>query len=149
MFALHFCSWGNMDNSTKRQKEKIVDAFVSRGVSGVCLVTSKLLITRLQAGKVIEGYLVFVDMKLRHYWCSIDEANHDLVSTINIRLGTNIFKGRLSQIPSNDYQYVSEMNKVELKEFEAGFRCYTTKAYCKNASRWIRALKRPWLQYHC
>ena len=125
-----------MDNSTKRHREKIVDAFVSRGVYGVCLVTSKLLIHRLQAGKVIEGYLVYVDMKLPHYWCSIHEVNHDdeydLGSIINI-----------SQIPPIGYQYVSEMNEMELKELEAGFRRFTTKsiAYWKKAPRWNRALK--------
>ena len=36
-----------MDNSTNRHKEKIVDAFVSGGVYGACLVTSTLLIHRL------------------------------------------------------------------------------------------------------
>ena len=66
-------------------------------------------------------------------WCNNDVVNHDIGSNINKRLETNIFKGRLSQIPPNDYQYVSEMNKVELKKLEAGFRCYTTKpkAYWK------------------
>ena len=69
----HFRSWGNMDNSTERHKEKTVDAFVSKGVYGACLITSTLLVHRSQLGKVIEGYLVFDDMKsyLRHYWCSI------------------------------------------------------------------------------
>ena len=135
-----------MDNSTERHKENIVDAFVSRGVYGDCLVASTLLIHRLQVGKVIEGYLVFDDMKsyLRHYWCSIDEVNHDLASTIKKRLGNSIFEGRLSQIPPIGYQYVSEMNELELKDLEAGFRRYTTKpnAYWKQLHRdGLRALK--------
>ena len=120
----HFRSWGNMDNFTERHKEKMVDAFVSKGVYGACMVTSTLLVNRLQVGKVIEGYLVFDDMKsyLRHYWCSIDGVN-------------SIFKGCLSQIPPIGYQYVREMNKVEVKELEAGFRCYASKpkAYWKKA----------------
>ena len=130
-----------MDNSTERHKEKIVDAFVSKYVFGGCLITSTLLVHRLQVGKVIEGYLVFDDMKsnLRHYWCSIDGVNHELGSIINKR----IFKGCLSQISPLGYQHVSEMNKVELKELETGFRCYAIKpkAYWKKAPRWIRALK--------
>ena len=84
-----------MDNSTERHKEKIVDAFVSKGVYGACLITSILLVHRLQTGKVIEGSLVFDDMKsyLRYYWYSIDEVNNDLGSNINKRL--EIVKGRL------------------------------------------------------
>ena len=73
-----------MNNSTERHEEKIVDAFVLKGVYGTCLITSTLLFHRLQTGNVIEGYLVFDDVKsnLRHYWCSIDEVNHDLCSII-------------------------------------------------------------------
>ena len=118
-----------MDNSTEKHEEKIIDAFVSRGVYGACLVTSTLLIHRLQAGEVIEGYLAFDDMKsyLHHYWCSIGEVNHDLGSIINKQLRNSLFKGRLSQIPPIGNQYVSGMNEMELKELEAGFRRYTTK----------------------
>ena len=94
---------------------------------------------------MILGYLVFDDMKsyLRYYWCSIDALIHDLGSIINKRFGNRIFRGRLSQIPTIGYQYVSEMNKMELKELEARFRRYTTKpkAYWKKAPRWIRASK--------
>ena len=70
---------------------------------------------------MIEGYLVFDELKLylHHYWCSIDEVNHDLGSNINKRLGNSIFK--VCQISPIGYQYVSEMNKMELKELEAGF----------------------------
>ena len=109
----------------ERIEKKKVDTFVSRRVSGACLVTSILLIHRLQAGNVIEGYLVFDDMRsyMRHYWCSIDGVNHDLGSIINTGLGNSIFKGRLSQIPPTGYHYVSEM---ELAELEVGFRPYTT-----------------------
>ena len=66
----HFHSWANMDNSTERHKEKVVDVFVSKDVYGACLITSTLLVHRLQGGKMIEGYLVFDDMKsyLRHYF---------------------------------------------------------------------------------
>ena len=55
--------------AVERIKKKMVDTFVSRGVSGAYLVISTLLIHRLQAGYVIEGYLVFDDMRsyLRHY----------------------------------------------------------------------------------
>ena len=58
-----------MDNSTERHKEKIFNAFVSKCVYGACLITSTLLVHRLQVGKAIEGYLVFDDMKsyLHHY----------------------------------------------------------------------------------
>ena len=68
---------------------------------GACLVTSTLLAHRLQIGKVIEGYLVFDDMRsyLRHYWCNVDGVNHDIGSLINKWLGISIFKGRLSQMP--------------------------------------------------
>ena len=89
-----------MDNSTEGHKEKkTVDHFVSRGVYGTCLVTSTFLIHRLLAGKVIEGYLLFDDMKsyLCHYWYSIDEVNHDLGPIINKRLGNNIFINMLAR----------------------------------------------------
>ena len=106
-----------MENSTERHQEKIVDAFVSKVVYGACLVTTTLLIHRSRAGKVIEGYLVFDDMKsyLCHYWCSIDEINRDLGSIINKRLGNNIFEGCLLQIPPIGYQYVSKMDKKSLR----------------------------------
>ena len=91
-----------MDNSIEKHTESIVDDFVSRDVYGACLVTSTLLAHRLQIGKVIEGYLVFDDMRsyLRHYWCSVDGVNHDLGSLINKQLGISIFKGRLSHASS-------------------------------------------------
>ena len=134
-----------MDNSVEKYTEKIVNVFVSRGVHGACLVTSTLLAHRLQTGEVNKGYLVFNDIRsyLRHYWYSIDGVNHDLGSLINKRLGINIFKGRISQIPPIGYQNMSKMNEMLLKELEVGFRCYTVnpKAYWKRAPRWIRALK--------
>ena len=112
---------------------------------GACLVTSTLLVHRLQIGKVIEGYLVFDAMRsyLRHYWCSVDGVNHDLGSLINKRLGICVFKDPLSQMPPVGYQNMSKMDEMELKELEAGFRCYTVnpKVYWKRAPRWIRALK--------
>ena len=49
--------------NVERIKKKIVDTFVSRRVRGACLVTSTLLIHRLQAGNMIEWYLVFDDMR--------------------------------------------------------------------------------------
>ena len=52
-----------MDNSTENHKETVVDDFVSRGVRGAYRVTLTLLIHRLQTGKVIEGYIVFDDMR--------------------------------------------------------------------------------------
>ena len=115
-----------MDNSTERYKEKIVGVFGSRGAYGACLVTSTLL--RLQAEKVIDGYLEFHDMRsyFRHYLWNNDGINHDILSIINKRLGISIFKGRISQIPPIDSQNVSEMDQMELKELEAGFRRCTT-----------------------
>ena len=76
-------------------------------------------------------------------WCSVYGVNHDLGSLINKRLGIINFKGRLSQMPPVGYQDMSKMNEMELKELEAGFRCYTInpKVYWKRAPRWIRALK--------
>ena len=117
--------------------ENIADLFCKKKLLGACLLSSAMLST-LTKDDVVEGYLIFDQLKLyfRHYWTVVENTTYDISFRVRQRLFQSSSISRLSVIaPSNDYTYLSLENEPQLMELEAGYRDYKEKPnkYLKKA----------------
>ena len=122
--------------------ENIADLFCKKKLLGACLLSSAMLST-LTKGDVVEGYLIYDQLKLyfRHYWTVVENTTYDISFRVRQRLFQSSSISRLSVItPSNDYTYLSLENEPQLMELEAGYRDYKEKPnkYLKKAPGWAR-----------
>ena len=128
--------------------EDVVRVFVEKGKYGVCLVASALLHHRAnRAGKIIEGYLIFDQMKcyVRHYWFRINGKDYDVGSIINTSLNIYDSFSRLSEVTPPNYTYASMLDENELMELEKGYMLYLTnsKKFWKSSPMgWLKRLVR-------
>ena len=128
--------------------EDVVRVFVEKSKYGVCLVASALLRHHVnRAGMIIEGYLIFDQMKcyVRHYWFRINGKDYDVGSIINTSLNIYVPSSRLSEVPPSNYTYASMLDENELMELEKGYMLYLTnpKRFWKSSPmNWLKRLVR-------
>ena len=123
--------------------EYLVDKFVSKKRFGVCLISSALLVHRLERGDLVEGYLIFDSHRcyVRHYWCLIGGKDYDAGTIISARLKIPSLPSRLSQVAPENYTYMSTLDQEELTELEKGYQLYLS-----NRRKFWKTLRIGWLK---